>query len=249
MGKRIRAQRRGRGTSVFRASTHKRVAPANYPPLSKNGDEGLVGIVKRLVHDPGRGTPLAEIRLQDGSTFYNVPAEGVRVGQRMEVGAKAPLEIGNILPLSSIPEGTMIFNIEKWPGDGGRFVRSSGGYGLIISHGSKTTSVRFPSRKMEDLDGRSRATVGVVAAGGRIEKPFIKAGEKYHMMRAKGHKYPYVRGVAMIAALHPFGGGRHKHTGKPRTVARGAPPGRKVGLIAARRTGRSKKSVERAEYT
>ena len=82
-----------------------------------------------------------------------------------------------------------------------------------------------------------RATIGVVAGGGRKEKPFVKAGKKYHAMKAKAIKWPRVRGVAMNAVDHPFGGGRHQHTGKPTTVSRRMPPGRKVGHIAARRTG------------
>ncbi|MCX8175865.1 MAG: 50S ribosomal protein L2, partial [Candidatus Bathyarchaeota archaeon] len=91
------------------------------------------------------------------------------------------------------------------------------------------------------VNNNALATIGVVAGSGRTDKPFMKAGEKYYLMRSRGIKWPRVRGVAMVAASHPFGGGRHRHVGKPSTVSRHAPPGQKVGLIAARRTGRAKR--------
>uniref|UniRef100_A0A8C7N2Z8 Large ribosomal subunit protein uL2 n=3 Tax=Salmoninae TaxID=504568 RepID=A0A8C7N2Z8_ONCKI len=84
----------------------------------------------------------------------------------------------------------------------------------------------------------NRAVVGVVAGGGRIDKPILKAGRAYHKYKAKRNSWPRVRGVAMNPVEHPFGGGNHQHIGKPSTIRRDAPAGRKVGLIAARRTGR-----------
>lgn len=80
--------------------------------------------------------------------------------------------------------------------------------------------------------------VGLVAGGGRIDKPILKAGRAYFKYRAKRHSWPRVRGVAMNPVDHPFGGGNHQHIGKASTVRRDTSAGRKVGLIAARRTGR-----------
>ena len=77
-----------------------------------------------------------------------------------------------------------------------------------------------------------------MGGGGRKDKPFLKAGKKHNAYRARGKLYPVVRGVAMCAVSHPHGGGGHQHVGKPYTVKRGASPGRKVGSIAAKRTGR-----------
>uniref|UniRef100_A0A8C4QML5 Large ribosomal subunit protein uL2 n=1 Tax=Eptatretus burgeri TaxID=7764 RepID=A0A8C4QML5_EPTBU len=88
------------------------------------------------------------------------------------------------------------------------------------------------------ISSANRAIVGVVAGGGRIDKPLLKAGRAYHKYKAKRNCWPRVRGVAMNPVEHPFGGGNHQHIGKPSTIRRDAPPGRKVGLIAARRTGR-----------
>lgn len=242
MGKRIRAQRRGRGGSVWSASTHKRVAPAAYPPMWNGGSDRRTGIVEELVHDPGRGAPLALIRLENGETFYNIASEGMHVGQTVQVGPGASLEVGNILPLRHVSERTLIYNIERHPNDGGKFARASGAYATLVAHVGDDAIIKLMSGKTLYVGGSARATVGVVAGAGRTDKHFMKAGEKFHLMRAKGHKYPTVKGVAMIAAVHPFGGGRHKHPGKPQTVARGTPPGRKVGLFAARQTGRAKKS-------
>lgn len=241
MGKRTRSQRRGTGTSVFRAPTQKRVAPARYPTTTVPQAETLKGVVNDLVHDPGRGAPLALIQLPNGESFYNVASEGLYVGREIEIGAAANLGVGNILPLSKIPEGTMVYNIELLPGDGGRFVRASGGYATITGRTPTATTVKLTSGKTAYIDGRCRATVGVVAGAGRTDKPFIKAGERFHLMRAKGHHYPTVKGIAMVAVVHPHGGGRHKQSLKPTSVARGAPPGQKVGLIAPRQTGRAKK--------
>uniref|UniRef100_A0A8C5DFU2 Large ribosomal subunit protein uL2 n=1 Tax=Gouania willdenowi TaxID=441366 RepID=A0A8C5DFU2_GOUWI len=91
--------------------------------------------------------------------------------------------------------------------------------------------------------------LGVVAGGGRIDKPILKAGRAYHKYKAKRNCWPRVRGVAMNPVEHPFGGGNHQHIGKPSTIRRDAPAGRKVGLIAARRTGRLRgtKTVQEKE--
>lgn len=242
MGKRILVQRRGRGSPTFRAATHRRVAPAKYPSLSEIDimNKSLKGQVLELVHDPGRGTPLSYVELETGERYYTPAVEGLREGQIIEVGGKASVSTGNILPIGAIPEGTIICNIELLPGDGGKLVRSSGAYATVLSHTPEGTLISLPSGKTRYVNDRCLATIGVVAASGRIEKPFIKAGNKFYWVKAKGHKYPRVRGRAMIAALHPFGSGR-RSAKKPSTVSRNAPPGAKVGQIAAKRTGRKKR--------
>lgn len=239
MGKRTLVQRRGRGSPTFTAPTHKRVAPSRYPPLSALPRDGSVrGYVMDLVHDPGRGAPLAMITLENGVSYYTVACEGMGVGDVVEIGPGASFKIGNVLPLAQIPDGAIVCNVEKNPGDGGKLLRASGSYGVVLSHTADGVAVKMPSGKTMLLNAMCRATVGVVAGGGRIEKPFLKAGTKLKLMRARGRKYPTVRGVAMAAVYHPHGGGRHQHPGKPTTVSRHAPPGRKVGLIAAKKAGR-----------
>jgi large subunit ribosomal protein L2 len=241
MGKRIRVQRRGRGTSVFRASTHKRIAPTHYPAISKEELEGVLhGNILEISHEPGSGSPLAVIKLENGQAYYSVVPEGVAEGQTMEIGSKASVDIGNVLPLGSVPEGTIVCNIELSPGDGGKIARSSGAYVTVIAHAPDGTMIKLPSGKTRYLNDLCRATVGVLSASGRTEKPWMKAGNKARWMRAKGHKYHMSRGVAMVSASHPYGSGRRGGR-KITTVGRGAPPGQKVGLIAARSTGRGRK--------
>jgi len=243
VGKRIRVQRRGRGSPTFRASTHGRVAPVQYPiglMEKQKGEDVLRGQVARIFHESGRGSPLALVRLEAGESYHTVVPEGVFEGQSVMIGGGAPVDVGNMLPLGRIPEGTMICNVELSPGDGGKMARSSGAYITVVAHTPEGTMVKLPSGKTRYLNDHCWATVGVISGAGRIEKPFLKAGAKAHLMRAKGHMYPRTRGVAMVAAAHPYGsskrGGR-----KVTTVSHGAPPGQKVGLIGARSTGRGRK--------
>jgi len=248
MGKRIRVQRRGRGGPTFRASTHKRVAPAQYPlttTAKESFETAIKGVVENFVHDPGRGAPLALIRFENGEKCYTVIPEGVYVGQQIQMGGRASVEVGNILPIGKIPEGTMICNIELRPGDGGKISKSSGAYATVVTHTPQGTIVKLPSGKTKYMDDFCRATIGVASGAGRTEKTFLKAGEKFHLMRARGRKYPRTRGRAMVAAVHPYGSSK-RSARKGTTTSHGAPPGQKVGLIAARGTGRKKKSARAA---
>jgi len=248
MGKRIRVQRRGRGGSTFRASTNKRVAPAQYPLSMAPKDyfeSSINGFVEDLVHDPGRGAPLALLRFENGAKCYTVIPEGIHVGQQIQLGGKASVEVGNILPIGKIPEGTMICNIELRPGDGGKLAKSSGAYTTIVGHTPQGTMIKLPSGKAKYVDDYCKATVGIVAASGRTEKPFLKAGSQFHWMKAKGHKYPRTRGRAMGAFVHPFGSSK-RSARRGTTTSHGAPPGQKVGLIAARGAGRKGKSARSA---
>jgi large subunit ribosomal protein L2 len=245
MGKRIRVQRRGRGGSTFRASRNKRAAPSQYPVTMMKReifDIAIKAEIEKFLHDPGRGAPLAVIRLENGETCYSVVPEGVFAGQQIQIGGKASVEIGNILPVGKIPEGTMVCNIELRPGDGGKLSKSSGSYATIVTHTPRGTIIKLPSGKTRYVTDHCRATIGVVSAAGRTEKPFLKSGTKFHLMKAKGHKYPRTRGRAMIAAVHPYGSSK-RSARKVTTTSHGAPPGQKVGLIAARGTGRKKRKA------
>lgn len=243
MGKRIRVQRRGRGSPTFRSPTHKRVAMSRYISMEHaQGDMLVKAVVEDLIHEPGRGAPLAKNRTKSGKVFHVVAPEGIAISQEIQFGSSAETAIGNILPLGKISPGTFICNLELSPNDGGKLVRSSGTYASIVSHSSEGTLVKLPSGKSLYLDDRCRATIGVVSGSGRTDKPFLTAGKKKAWMNAKGRIYPITRGVAMNAASHPHGGGSHKSKSlKPTTTSRNAPPGQKVGLIAARQSGRSKR--------
>ncbi|MCX8201511.1 MAG: 50S ribosomal protein L2 [Candidatus Caldarchaeum sp.] len=240
MGRNIRAQRIGRGSPRFVASNHRRFE-VGYPSHLIGTKSLLTAVVSDIVHDPGRGAPVAVLR-HDGTEFYVPAVEGMFVGQVIEMGESAKHSTGNIVPVGKLPEGTLVSVIERIPGDGGKLVRSSGGYGIVMAQVGEKTVIKLPSKKDIEVPSQSLAVVGVVAGGGRQEKPFLKAGAKHYLMKARHRYWPKSRGVAMVPAVHPFGGGSHKRIGRPETVKRTTPPGRKVGLIAARRSGRKKKA-------
>ncbi|THU54863.1 hypothetical protein C4D60_Mb11t00540 [Musa balbisiana] len=218
MGRVIRAQRKGAG-SVFRSHTHHRKGPARFRSLDFGERNGyLKGVVTEIIHDPGRGAPLARVTFRHPFRYklqkeLFIAAEGIYTGQFIYCGRKASLMVGNVLPLRSIPEGAVVCNVEHHVGDRGVLARASGDYAIVISHNPD--------------NGTSRT-----------EKPLLKAGNAYHKFRVKRNCWPKVRGVAMNPVEHPHGGGNHQHIGHASTVRRDAPPGQKVGLIAARRTGR-----------
>ena len=238
MGRRIQGQRRGRGGPTFRAPSHRYTSEKEH---KRTEDTDVVaGEVVGLEHDPARSAPIAEVAFEDGDHRLVLSPEGVAVGDRVQVGVSATIEPGNTLPLAEIPEGVPVCNVESQPGDGGKFARASGTSADLITHDRDAAVVQLPSGETRRLDPECRATIGVVAGGGRTDKPFVKAGNKHHKMRARGSKYPTVRGVAMNAVDHPFGGGGRQHPGRPKSVSRNAPPGRKVGDISSRRTGRGR---------
>lgn len=252
MGKTIKKCRKGAG-SVFTAHTCNRVAPAKFRKLDLIERDGYIkGVVKDIVHDPGRGAPLAKVVFRDPykyklRTEYFIAAEGLYKGQHIFCGRKAHITVGNVLPLRSIPEGSLVCNIEQYMGDRGTFARASGTYAIIVSHSDEDnkTKLKLPSGAKKSVSSFSRAMLGIVAGGGRIDKPILKAGNQYHKYKAKRHCWPHVKGVCMNPVEHPFGGGNQQHIGKPSTIRRDIPHGRKCGLIAARRTGRLRGGVKK----
>jgi large subunit ribosomal protein L2 len=224
MGKRLITQRRGRGGSQYLSPSHRHVDDVRLPAF----DEGE-GTVIDLVHAPGRTSPLAEV-VFDGKKDYLLAAEGVKVGQKLTVG-KGKIAAGNIMQLSMIPEGTPVSHIEGVPGDGGKYAKTAGTSASIVSRGEKVV-VLMPSGVLKEFNPRCRAMIGVVAGGGRDDKPFAKAGKKHHTLRSRSKAYFKVSGVAMNPVDHPHGGGSHPHVGKPSTVGRNVPPGRKVGRLS-----------------
>ncbi|MCD4800005.1 MAG: 50S ribosomal protein L2 [Methanococcoides sp.] len=236
MTKRIISQNRGRGSPTYRAPSHKYKAELKHPRVDE--ESTLNGTVIGIEHDPARSAPIAMVAFENGKKQFIVVPEGIAVGEKLSCGVSAEVKPGNTLPLAEIPEGIPICNIESKPNDGGQYARSSGVFATLVSREISKVVVRMPSGVLKWFHPRCRATIGIVAGGGRTDRPFLKAGKKYHKMKARAAKYPRVSGVAMNSIDHPFGGGNRKHPGKPTTVSRNAPPGRKVGHIAARRTGK-----------
>ena len=119
---------------------------------------------------------------------------------------------------------------------------------MVVAKGPKSVSVQLKSGRIKEFHPDCRAVVGVIAGGGRVEKPFLRAGKRFAMKKARGKlgAYPRVSGVAMNHHVHPYGGSQHKAPKQPKTVSRNAPPGAKIGLIAARRTGRRKGKISKS---
>ncbi len=241
MGKRLITQRRGRGTFTYRAHSHRFKGTVSHRPYdAPEKNSAVKGRIAQLLHCPGHSSPLAEIVYENNDRVLITAPMGVKVDDKVASGAMAEARIGNTLPLKNIPEGMEIFNIESCPGDGGKFCRSSGAFAKILAKTKDHVIIKFPSKKQKSLNPECRATIGIIAGSGRKDKPWVKAGKRWHAMHGRGKLYPRTSGVCMNAVDHPFGSGRGKHVGKPKTPPRFAPPGRNIGLIRARRTGKKK---------
>merc|ERR1712203_903379 len=236
---------KGAGSIFVSHTKHRKGKPALRAVDYAERHGFIKGVVKDIIHDPGRGAPLAILHFRDPYRYkikkeLMIAAEGMHTGQFVYCGKKAQLTIGNVMPVGNMPEGTIVCNLEEKSGDRGKVARASGNYATVIAHNpdTKRTRVKLPSGSKKVIPSSNRAMVGIVAGGGRIDKPMLKAGRAYHKYKAKRNSWPKVRGVAINPVEHPHGGGNHQHIGKASTVKRGTSAGRKVGLIAARRTGR-----------
>ncbi|MBI3190560.1 50S ribosomal protein L2 [archaeon] len=229
MGKNLRQQRRGRGTPRYRSPGHRYLGNISYANMAAT--EG--GKIVDIVHAPGRHLPVAIVEF-NGRKSFMIAAEGANTGKIMANS----LDAGNIMKLKDIPEGSKIHNIELRPGDGGRLCRTSGTFAVMTGREGSKCTILMPSKEKKIFPSECLATIGTAAAGGRGEKPFRKAGTKHHAMKSFNRPYPHVCGVSMNACNHPFGG--QTRPGKVKTVSRHMPPGRKVGSISPRRTGRRK---------
>ncbi len=223
MGKRIIQQRRGRGSPTYRTVPYK-----FRPSLTYSSQPGRV---TDIVNDRKRNSPLAEVEYSDRSRGYIIAPEGIKVGDQVE---------SLVMPLSRVTEGMQISAIETFPNSGPKLCRTSGSFATMVSRGKKECIIQLPSKKKKKLNPECRVTLGIPAGEGRGEKPFVKAGSKHKAMRARGKLYPRTSGVAMNVIDHPFGGG-YSGLGKHKSVSRHAPPGRKVGSISPRRTGKKKR--------
>jgi|TARA_Y100000310_G_C20685603_1_gene818733 large subunit ribosomal protein L2 len=239
MGKVIRAQRIGK--SPRRASpSHRFKGKAMHPALKLSKEQLVKGKVTDIFHAPGRNTPLAKVMFENKEKSLLIAPLGIAVGDEVSYGVKAEKNLGSCLYISQIPEGTQVYNVESLPGDGGKFGRSAGNTVRIVSHDAKGTVIQLPSGSFKTVNNMCRANIGVAAGSGRHEKPMVKAGNKRYLKQAKSKIHSVVCGVNMNPRDHPFGGGRHPHTGKPITISRHAPPGRKIGSIGARRSGKKR---------
>ncbi len=240
MGKPLIQQRRGKGYGVYRVPSFNFPGYISHPITN---DSTISGVVKDILHSGGHTAPLLHVEYTNGKSYLLCAPEGIRIGEQVAASGSEGIEVkpGNIMPLKHIPEGTIIHNLESKPGDGGRFVRSAGSAAKVLAKFDDHVEVLLPSKKRKDFLPNCRAAIGVIAGGGRLDKPFYKAGKRYHRQEVRNKRYPRVAGLAMNAVNHPFGGSRTHKKNKPTVSRRDAPPGAKVGMLRARRTGRKKR--------
>jgi len=159
--------------------------------------------------------------------------------QKIKINSTDP-KMGDISILKNIPPGSSIYNIELNPGDKGKMIRTAGSSATLLKQQEHNkVLVLMPNKKELKLSGDCRATIGVIAGGGRKLKPFMKAGVKHYKMKARNKLWPRTSAVKMNAVDHPFGSGRGKRI-KSKIAKRNAPPGNRVGHIRPRRTGKRK---------
>ena len=170
--------------------------------FKRNTKDDIPARVVSIEYDPNRTANIALICYADGEKSYIIAPEGLKVGDKLMSGENAEVKVGNCLPLSEIPVGTEIHNIELYPGKGGQLVRSAGGTAQLMAKEGKYATLRLPSGEMRLVPVICRATVGTV---GNIEHGLVnigKAGRKRNM----GIR-PTVRGSVMNPNDHPHGGG------------------------------------------
>ena len=199
----------------------------SYRYKKKVSHEKGIGIIKDIKHASGKRSPMAIVDYS-GKKALQLAGAGMKVGQSIS----SP-------ELGEIPEGSQIYNIELHPGDGGKICKSPGTSATLLAKEKGKCIVLLPSKIKKTFSSKCRAIIGTVAGSGLDDKPFMKAGSKFHTMKALGRLYPRTSGVAMNPIDHPFGGSAKP--GKHKTVSRHFPPGKKVGSISPRRMGKKKR--------
>ena len=170
--------------------------------FKRNSKDGMPAVVKSIEYDPNRTANIALICYEDGEKAYILAPEGLKVGQTVMSGAEAEVRVGNCLPFTSIPVGSVVHNVELQPGRGGQMVRAAGNGAQLMAKEGKYATLRLPSGEMRMVPINCRATIGVVGNGDHNLINIGKAGRKRHM----GIR-PTVRGSVMNPNDHPHGGG------------------------------------------
>jgi len=232
MGKRIISQRRGKGGHTYKT----REKAGKLRPGYASDIKGEFECVK-LTASVGHSVPIAKFKNKEGKVFETFAVNLLFVGQKINVGGN---KIGDITKIGDLKNGTEVFNIEHNPKDGGKFVRTGGNAAVIMAKEGDVVKLMMPSKREKKFNVNCRVTIGRAAGDGRMDKPILKAGKQFYIMKTKSKLWPRVSAVKMNAIDHPFGSGRGKRI-KSKIAKRNASPGKKVGLIRPRRTGRKKR--------
>ena len=235
MPKRIIQQARGKGSTTYRAPSFKYKGASQHLGVGKH----LSGKVTDIIHCRGHSAPLISVQFENKENGLMVAPESIKIGDVIKYGSQE-ISNGNCLKLKDLAEGTVIFNIESCPGDGGKLVRAGGTFAKVMANLNDHVVVVLPSKKQKSFSPECRASIGIAAGGGRLEKPLLKAGKKFYKMKAKNKLWPNTSSCSMNAVDHPYGGSSSSRKGRPTIAPRFAPPGRNVGMLKPRKSGRAK---------
>ena len=222
----------GRVTSRHRGGGAKR----RYRTIDfKRRKDGIPARVATIEYDPNRTTYIALLNYADGEKRYILAPQGLAPGATVESGDGADIRPGNSLPLSAIPTGTLVHNVELLPGQGGRIGRAAGASIQVVAKEGPMVTIRLPSSEVRMVRGECRATIGTLANAEHQNVTLGKAGRSRHLGRR-----PQTRGVAMNPVDHPHGGGEAHHTpgGHPQT-----PWGRPTLGYRTRKKGKASDSL------
>ena len=195
----------GKTTVRFRGGGARRI----YRMIDfKRNKDGVPAKVASIEYDPNRNCFISLLNYADGEKRYILSPEGIKVGEIVESGESVEPKIGNTMPLSSIPIGVEVHNIEMTAGQGGKLVRTAGGVARLMAKEGNWATIVLPSGEMRMVRCECRATIGQLSNGDYQNVKIGKAGRKRHMGRR-----PHVRGKAMNPVAHPLGGGEGRSNG------------------------------------
>lgn len=195
----------GKITARHRGGGHKRM----YRIIDfKRVRDGIPARVASVEYDPNRSARIALLNYVDGVKAYILAPEGLKAGDIVHSGPEAEPKLGNCMPLSSVPEGTIVHNIELQPGRGGQLCRSAGASAVMNARGDDWAQITLPSGEVRRVSNKCRATIGAIGNSEHSKIVLGKAGRKRWMGRR-----PRVRGTAMNPVAHPMGGGEGRNSG------------------------------------
>ena len=205
----------------------------------KRNKDGVAAKVAYIEYDPNRSARIALLHYVDGEKRYILAPEGLVAGDVIESGSGCEPRVGNCMPLSEVPPGTAIHNIEMQPGRGGQLCRSAGVSATLNAREGKWAQVTLPSGEVRRLPGSCRATIGEIGNSEHMSIVLGKAGRKRWMGRR-----PHVRGTAMNPVAHPMGGGEGRNSGGRHPCSPTGKPA-KGGRTRKRRKASSKAIIRR----
>ena len=206
--------------------------------FKRNTKDGIPAVIKTVEYDPNRSCFISLIEYPDGTKSYILSPDGIKVGTTVVSGVGSPPEVGNCMPLSAIPSGLEVHNIEMNPGQGGKLVRSAGGVARLSAKEGDWAVVILPSGEMRRIKSKCRATIGQLGNLDFINVSIGKAGRSRHM----GIR-PHTRAKAMNPIDHPLGGGEGRSNGGRHPVSKTGVPAK--GGITRRPRKHSEKLILR----